>query len=189
MKSIENNYKHYCSIPSDIHEHLPNLKRYASLSESIVELGVRDAVSTWAFLAGNPDRLLSVDIFRSPNIDHVVEACQHRPELFEFWQKSSLEIIIPQCDLLFIDTFHNFNQLSKELKLHHDNVNKWIILHDTTTYAHHSEPNSSMNSLEDFGNPNLGLWDAVSQFLIDHPAWTVKERFTNNNGLTILHKA
>jgi hypothetical protein len=33
-----------------------------------------------------------------------------------------------------------------------------------------------------------GLWPAVEEFLIDHPEWRLKERFTNNNGLTVLER-
>ena len=33
---------------------------------------------------------------------------------------------------------------------------------------------------------NKGLWPAVTEFLETHPEWYLKERFTNNNGLTIL---
>lgn len=31
-----------------------------------------------------------------------------------------------------------------------------------------------------------GLWPAVVEFLEQNPEWYLKERFTNNNGLTIL---
>jgi len=31
-----------------------------------------------------------------------------------------------------------------------------------------------------------GLWHAIEEFLVEHPEWKIKERFRNNNGLTIL---
>jgi len=33
-----------------------------------------------------------------------------------------------------------------------------------------------------------GLWPAVEEFINEHPEWKIKERFTNNNGLTILER-
>ena len=33
-----------------------------------------------------------------------------------------------------------------------------------------------------------GLWPAVEEFLIEHPEWKLKERYTHNNGLTILQR-
>jgi hypothetical protein len=33
-----------------------------------------------------------------------------------------------------------------------------------------------------------GLWPAVDEFLKNHTEWTLHERFTNNNGLTILKR-
>jgi hypothetical protein len=35
---------------------------------------------------------------------------------------------------------------------------------------------------------NRGLWPAVEEFLRDNKNWVIKERYTNNNGLTILEK-
>ena len=33
-----------------------------------------------------------------------------------------------------------------------------------------------------------GLWKAVEEFLTENDNWIIKERYTNNNGLTILEK-
>jgi hypothetical protein len=33
-----------------------------------------------------------------------------------------------------------------------------------------------------------GLWPAVEEFLALHPEWKLKERYTNNNGLTVLER-
>ena len=35
---------------------------------------------------------------------------------------------------------------------------------------------------------NKGLWPAIEEFLSNNKNWKIKERFTNNNGLTILEK-
>lgn len=34
-----------------------------------------------------------------------------------------------------------------------------------------------------------GLWPAVTEFVGAHPEWSIAERFTHNNGLTILARS
>jgi hypothetical protein len=35
---------------------------------------------------------------------------------------------------------------------------------------------------------NMGLWPAIVEFISNNPEWRVKERFVNNNGLTVLER-
>ena len=49
MSVIEQKYKQRCTTPSDINEHLPVLRDYASKCTHITETGVRSAVSSYAF--------------------------------------------------------------------------------------------------------------------------------------------
>ena len=61
--------KHYeklCDIRSDINEHLPTLKRYASECKTVTEMGVRYACSTWAFLEARPEKITCYDIDYAP---------------------------------------------------------------------------------------------------------------------------
>ena len=51
MSLIEQKYQEYCKTPSDINEHLPTLKSYSEKCKTIIEMGVRSAVSTYAFLS------------------------------------------------------------------------------------------------------------------------------------------
>ena len=168
---INDFYKIKCLEPGDINEHLPTLKRYASECESIVEFGVRKIVSTWALLAGKPWRMLSVDI-KHPfdyggNLQEVYETSFAENIYFGFILASSLEITIPSCALLFIDTIHTHAQLSQELKRHAPKVRKYIILHDTVSCKDELTP-------------------AINEFLEENKSWKVHEVFENNNGLTIL---
>ena len=50
--TIASSYAALCARPSDINEHLPTLRAYAERVDSVVEMGVRGVVSTWALLAG-----------------------------------------------------------------------------------------------------------------------------------------
>lgn len=178
MEEIIENYEKLCHIQSDINEHLPTLRRYASLCEHITEFGVRGIVSTYALLAGKPKKMVSYDIV-DIDMTHIKEAVKDSVD-FEFKKGDTSRISIVPTDLLFIDTLHNYRQLSTELGLHARKVKKYIILHDTTSFEFVGE------SYE--GKYEEGLWKAVDEFLNENLNWRIKERFLNNNGLTILER-
>lgn len=189
MNTIEKLFQHFTNKQSDINEHMPTLKKYAEMSDTIVEMGVRDVVSTWAFLAGKPKKLTSLDLRKSKNVKHAEAMAKNEGLNFEFIVADSLEIDIEEVDLLFIDTFHHYDQLRQELAKHHTQTKKWIILHDTTLFAHKCESFRAIHSLSGFSQDcGKGLWNAVEEFLVDNQQWVLKERFTNNNGLTILER-
>ena len=166
---IEEKYQQL--LPSDICEHLPTLKKYALLSDTIVELGVRGMVSTWGLLAGHPRHMLSIDIVDPSEHGGDVEGTKIMAEkegvIWEFSKFSSLDIELPRHDLLFIDTIHSYEQLSKELKLHSPHITKYIIMHDT-----------NMPEMQ----------QAIREFLTGNLDWKVKEVFENNNGLCVLQR-
>jgi hypothetical protein len=169
---------------TDINEHLPTLKRYTEECKIVVELGVRNIISTWAFLAGKPETLISIDIVNPEHqpvkptctISEIYEIAKNNNVNFEFRQENTLVNDIPQCDLLFIDTYHTYNQLRAELFRHSSKSNKYIILHDTVSFGINGEDGGK------------GLQQAVNEFLMYDKKWKVHEVFTNNNGLTILRR-
>lgn len=181
MNKILENYNRHCSMQSDIHEHLPTLKEYTEKCESVTEMGVRGIVFTWAFLAGNPKKMTSYDIAPPANwgskIEDVYDAVKETSIDFQFILADVLKIEIEPVDLLFIDTWHVYDQLTQELKLHNKNVKKYIIFHDTTSFEFSGE------------TPGYGgLWRAIVEFLEEHAEWELHKRYTNNNGLTILKR-
>ncbi len=179
------------TISSDINEHLDTLHTYASKCDHITEMGVRGVLSTYALLYGNPSKgLISYDILHPEHyggtLKLVEELAKEYNIPYEFKIGDSLTIDIDPTDLLFIDTWHTYNQLYSELNLHSGMVSKYIILHDTTTYAHRGEPLTSKNTFVGEVDLTKGLWDAVEEFLSNTDEWEVEKRYTNNNGLTIL---
>jgi hypothetical protein len=171
MSLIDTKFDYWCQNAVDIREHLPILKRYASECNSIVEMGVRAIVSTWALLAGRPKSMTSIDICNpiefGSNINDVYDICKYEGINFNFIQASTLEISIEPAELLFIDTIHTYDQLSKELALHGGKALKYLIFHDTECC------------------PDLN--DAIHEYILNHP-WSIKEVYKNNNGLTILER-
>ena len=179
MDKLKEIYERLCSTPSDINEHLPTLKKYAEECEHITEMGVRWVVSTYALLMGKPKKLISYDI-NGINWQPIAEMVKENTD-FTFEVGNTLNLEIEETDLLFIDTLHNYNQLKGELELHGNKAKKYIIFHDTTSFEWIGE--SYTGKVDE-----IGLWPAIEEFLEKNPHWKIFERFTNNNGLTILKR-
>ena len=179
----------------DINEHLPTLRRYASECQHVTEMGTRFAVSTHALIIGRPKKVVAIDLNRhfyepyEQDLKKFAEICEVD---YEFIEGDVLEMEIEKTDMLFIDTLHTYNQLSKELRKHEGSVNKWIILHDTITFGHRDEDfyqNGKIN--EEISKQEVtkrGLYTALMDFLEENKNWKVKEHFVNNNGLTVIER-
>ena len=177
---INYKYNKLCNTPSDINEHLPTLKKYAENCDIVIEFGVRWIVSTWAFLAARPKQLISYD-FQDPNtwganINEALSASVECNLNFSFILDDTRKIEIKNCDLLFIDTLHEYDQVSAELKLHSSKVNKYIIFHDTVSFRETGE------------NGGRGIYYAIQEFLDKNKEWHIVEEFKNNNGLLVIGK-
>lgn len=187
MNQILEKYNYLCSLPSDMNEHLPVLKKYAEECEHVTEMGTRYVVSTWAFLAAKPKKLVCYDILTgldmsvfNKNINELSNKAKDINVNFSFIHSDVLNVEIEETDLLMIDTYHEYNQMKQELKLHGNKAKKYLIFHDTTTFGQFGET---------FKEPNtIGIWPAIEEFISENPHWVVKEIFTNNNGLTILER-
>jgi hypothetical protein len=186
MNSIEAFYKQHCDEPSDINEHLPTLARYAAGCEHVTEMGVRAVVSTWAFLQARPKKLVSIDIHAADITYAQWLAAMNDIELeFRLADTADESFEIEETDLLFIDTWHIYEQLKRELDLHAERARRWIILHDTTTFGERGEGFTYACATRP-ARRRRGLWPAVEEFLLQNRQWQLWEKYANNNGLTVL---
>lgn len=188
IDKIESKFKMAKSAPSDINQHLDTLRSYAEECEHVTEMGVRGVVSIWALLAAGPKRLVSYDIVDCP-VDEAIKLGRAWGVDFEFKKEDVLKADIEPTDMLFIDTLGTYSQLIMELKMHASKVNKYILLHDTSTYGHRDESRyhgASELALSDHGK--VGLVPAVQDFLStsEGKKWSVRAVFEHNNGLTVL---
>ena len=197
---IHRKFVQACVSPSDIHEHLPTLRRYAEECSHITECGVRTVVSSYAFadaLMSKPGaHLVQVDPQWHSNIGAFQSECASEGLTTSFYKQSDLECPLHETDLLFIDTWHVYGQLKRELARWHPYVRNYIVLHDTTVDEWQGETircgwDADRQSRET-GIPadeiRKGLWPAIAEFLSEKQEWTLRERFVNNNGLTVLEK-
>lgn len=186
MHSIADYFEFHKKGPSDIHEHLETLRQYAAQCDHVTEMGVRTVVSTWAFLAAQPKKLVSIDINPVP-IDYAQRvAASSGIELeFRLGDTAAAGFEIEETDLLFIDTWHIYDQLKRELQLHSHKARRFIVMHDTTTYGEVGESHTYDCEIRPVAQ-RTGLWPAIEEFLDGNTVWELRERFHNNNGLTIL---
>lgn len=198
--NLQKFYNQASKTNSDINEHLPTLYEYTKKCNSVIECGVRDVVSSYAFALGlkenNKNSYVLIDTFKSKNIDEFLTLCKNEGVNARFLNESDIKCERTNTDLLFIDTWHVYGQMKRELDYWNSYVNKYIILHDTTVDEIYGETirlrlNSKSQSITT-GIPeeeiNKGIWPAIEEFLQKHLEWTIEKRFTNNNGLTILSK-
>lgn len=188
--TLEEIYRQKCNEPSDINEHLPTLRDYASRCRHVTEFGVRGIVSTWALLlglseskAGYVPRMVSYDL-TSPGREAIEEATflaatrnGGMSVSFTFITGDTRQIAIEETCLLFIDTFHTYNQLHQELNLHGNKARKFIIMHDTETFGRKGE-----------AGDEGGLLPAIDLFMAENPHWKMRAQYYFNNGLTILER-
>jgi FkbM family methyltransferase len=203
MDFVKNKFNQLCSNPSDINEHLPTLYKYATKCESVIELGVRGCVSSWAFTHGLLNNNKSVkEIFLNDlekcDINELLNVGKNTDIKINYEWINDLKLEVHKnYDLTFIDTWHVYGQLKRELEKYSKVTNKYIIMHDTTVDEILGETiRNGWNAIEQSlvsGFPieeiNCGLWSAVEEFLQNNTDWVLKERYTNNNGLTILEKS
>jgi cephalosporin hydroxylase len=175
---------------SDINQHIETLYDLGKECSHITEMGVRWVSSTWPFVYSKPDKMISYDIKKNPNIEKVISLCEEYSINYEFEEKDVLEVEIEPTELLFIDTLHTYNQLIKELELHSNKVSKYIVLHDTTHFGRIDEVIYSHASdiIKKSKTTKQGLMTAIEDFLLTElgQSWEIFRIYTNNNGLTIL---
>lgn len=183
---LEHEFNLVKNYETDINEHAETLRYYSSQSELVCEAGVRFGNSTIMLMAGRPKKMLSFDVHREARVDYLELIAKDCDINWEFILKNptpedSNESLLPNdVDLLMLDTNHTGTQIGMELNRHAHKVRKWIIMHDTTTFG-----------TRGMGDENIwdGMNAAIETFLKEHiNEWRIKEKFTYNNGLTVLER-
>ena len=197
---LDTKYNEAISTPSDINEHIATLYKYALECSHITECGVRSIVSSYAFANAlkhkSSNKLIQVDPYKSSNIESFQQLCISENVKTVFHNQSDLECPLENTELLFIDTWHVYGQLKRELSRWNGYVSKYIILHDTTVDEIHGEAlrnNDDVYKLSKMSGIPVeevakGLWPAITEFLSEHSEWCIKQRYTHNNGLTVLER-
>ena len=197
-------YEAKLNIPSDIYEHLPTLKQYASECESILELGVRKCVSSWALALGllnnnSEKKVMYMNDINVCNTAHIESLSTSTDLKIVTKWGNNLELELDEdVDLTFIDTWHVYGQLKRELAKFAPHTKKYIVMHDTTVDEWEGETKRNIHKYDvnkqsaESGIPVeeilKGLWPAIEEFLLENTNWSLHAKYLNNNGLTILRR-
>ena len=177
--TLEERYHQCCTKRGDIHEHIPTLLRYGKDVNIITELGVRTGGSTSAWVKAAPKKLICYDINQRPDfhLSQYEKWAEEQGIDFEFILADTTKIEIEPTELLFIDTLHTYDQLKTELTLHGNKASKYIILHDTVSFAYRGMVTGTK-----------GLIPAIEEFLTYNHEWRMKVHYKNCNGLMVLER-
>jgi len=169
----------------------------------ITEIGVRDALSSWMFAAvaseavdqGRPVTYRGLDITKKDGVEDLEAALWQCPGVdFHFTEMSDLLVTPWHTEVMLLDTWHTYKQLSLELPLWAPYVSRTLMLHDTSMYAYRDEDDIGQggreinNTLFVGLKPLKGLWPAVEEFLASEEGshWTMAHKNAKGNGLTVL---
>jgi len=175
--SISDNYKFLFEEVNGgktrfVRYHLKTLKQYASECDTITEMGVDSANTTWAFLDSRPKKLTSIDIIntKAPEIVALAGTLAEKEGIdFEFILADTTKIEIEPTEFLYIDTLHTYPQLKRELEIHPQKVSKYIAFHDTDMFKDMAE--------------------ALYEFLEKYPNdWEICYETKESCGLTIIKR-
>jgi hypothetical protein len=156
----------------DINEHMDFLRDLAGTVDHVTELSNWINGAAIAMLMGNPKMFVAVAHGPKPEWEHFRTAVHG----FKTFVGKIGEVDIDQTDLLFIDTVHTAEAKTIELNKYASKVNKYIVLHDTTTFGEKGQDGGA------------GIMAAVRLFVKNNPEWTVKDHFENNHGLLVLSR-
>lgn len=117
----------------DMAPHIATLTKLARGCETIVEFGVRGAVSTWALLDGLPDsgRMYSVEINGHHNMPLRVTSDARWTLIIGDDVDPAVQAQLPaHADLVFIDTDHEYEHTVQELAIAITLTPAYIVMHD-----------------------------------------------------------
>lgn len=202
---LKNHFDITCNKQNDLHPYCELLAHMASDVSSVIEMGIGPKQyglnSTWGLLyglylsnEGGIKKYTAYDYEQNPVNDNIYDAQKIAVALnidFKFIISNSIDAIIEESDLLFIDTDHRYQHLMMELKLHSPKIKKYIIIHDTSGKyeAWEDWPYNHENRgiLKDFPK-KYGLWPCVTDFLELNDEWKLLARYEQNCGMTILER-
>lgn len=171
--TIEDWFQAVKAQPSDFHEHMETLRTLASKSDVAVELSTWLKPAILSLATGRPKKLVSVCPGPKPEWTQLGQLLAPGTEFVSIL-KGSLDVEPLPCDLLFIDTRHQAEQLHQELTRWGPSCRKHIVIHTTVTFGEKG----------DDGTP--GVLVGIRRFLKENKLWFVAQHFNNNHGLTVL---
>ena len=158
---------------------LPILRRFASECDTCVEFGVRTATSTIALLLGCRGKVYSYEMEKLPQWHDPLKKLVGDKWVLTYGRSEKSDV--PECDLLFHDSWHNYEQVKAELDAHADKARKYLLFHDSIGCA---GPFTQKNN----GVKHRGFRLAVDELMIRDTSWFIKEHHDIKGGLLVLER-
>lgn len=173
---LSNLFLQLCNTSSDIVHHLPRLYWIARECSHITEFGTRTGVSTSAFLSAQPKKIICYDLVKMPEVDTLIKISGNTEFIFK--EENTLTAEIEPTDLLFIDSYHVYDQIKVELK-QAPKVKKYIAMHDTAICGTMGE-----DKIE-----GHGLGKAIGEFLQENEKeWEIQAIYFDSCGMIVLKR-
>lgn len=149
----------YTAHHNEMFSKLPECKSYR-------ELGImQGATAACAVVAGITDlHLIDLDISNFVPYSHLFRDIDLRVDECDDLKVSNL---IP-VDFLLIDSVHTYSHVKKQLELHPQYVNKYILFHDTEAQK--------------------GVKKAIDEFILSNSEWCIEKHFSKNVGYTLIKR-
>jgi len=159
----------------DLNRHMETLRDLAKQCSHATEITKRRE-STVALYAGLSNAENGTLVTHSIEPDPIFDRLNRLGKVNFAWDKKSTSEVekIDETDLLFIDSEHNAECLSRELRTHAGNVRRWIVMHDTKIHCDRGD------------NGKDGLCKALREFLKNSPDWFVYSHTDEQYGLTVI---
>ncbi|KKM65247.1 hypothetical protein LCGC14_1493170 [marine sediment metagenome] len=139
--------------------------------ESYTEMGINQGATLAAAILQNPKQVRAYDIKLGWYLEaqQLFENYAHDNNIsYKVFEMDTLECVIEPTDLLYIDTLHRYDHLTKELRRHANKVNKYIIFHDTHAMK--------------------GLKRAVNEYVDQNPSWSIITDCVENVGFMTIER-
>jgi cephalosporin hydroxylase len=154
------------------------VSQIVSECKSVVELGTGQCTMDRIFLRYDV-KLDTYDIEDCP--DTFLEEAKAAGRDVTFHKEDTLKAEIPETDLLFIDSFHSYEQVKTELELHASKAKRYIVFHDTILFSERGQ-----DTLD--GEETRGILSAIEEFLESHPEWNIVYNSKEGNGMIVVKK-
>jgi len=178
MWKLAERFEQYKKDNKDFSGHVSKVYGLTNHEDVVVEIGCQFGIgSSTAFAMARPAHLICIDKLKQDRFEGFLTACEYEDINVEYIITDSLEITIPPCDILFIDSWHTYDQLKQELALHGNKAKKYLIFHDTAAYC-------CGNTGQDTKSP--GLLAAINEFKAANTQWQEIYNTEECNGLIIL---
>ena len=146
-----------------------------------MELGVKHGASATALLLGCNGDVWGFDIAMTPEARRLGELAGNR---WHYVIGDSRTADVPDCDLMFIDSMHNYEHVRAELEAHADKVSKYLVFHDTITFGSFGAVDESGRTVEGV----LGIRPAIDELMMRDQTWFIERHDTHSHGLLVLER-